>query len=110
MTIQKRVKAVIQFRRGLEEEWIEINPILRPGEPALSIDTGGLKIGNGELRWSELPYISSGGGGTLNYNALINHPRIEGHELIGNKSFPELGLRNITQQDIDEIIFGGQNG
>ena len=103
----KRVKAVIQLRRGLERECIEVDPVLLAGEPAYSIDTGGLKIGNGEAKWSELPYISGGGGGTLNYNALINHPKIEGHTLIGDKTFQELGLDDITQQDIDEIIFGG---
>ena len=103
----RRIKAVIQFRRGLEREWIEIDPVLLSGEPAYSTDTGGLKIGNGESKWSELPYLSGGGGGTMNYNALINHPKIEGHELIGNKTFLELGLGDITQQDIDEIIFGG---
>ena len=105
----KRVKAVIQLRRGLEREWIEVDPVLLAGEPAYSIDTGGLKIGNGELKWSELPYITDGGGGggTTNYNSLTNLPKIEGHTLMGDKSFLELGLGDITQQDIDDIIFGG---
>lgn len=58
----KRVKAVIQFRRGLEPEWIEVDPVLLPGEPAYSLDVGRLKIGTGGLKWSELPYISGGGG------------------------------------------------
>lgn len=63
MAIRRRVKAVIQFRRGEESEWIALNPILRLGEPAYSIDIGKLKIGNGILRWTELPYIGGGGGG-----------------------------------------------
>ena len=107
MATHRRVKAVIQFRRGTEPEWIKIDPVLHLGEPAYSVDTGGIKVGNGEAKWSELPYISGGGGGTMNYNALVNKPRIEGHELIGDKTFQEIGLEDITQQDIDDIIFGG---
>lgn len=58
----KRVKAVIQFRRGLESEWIAADPVLRAGEPAYSIDVGRLKVGNGSFKWSELAYINSSGG------------------------------------------------
>jgi len=42
-----------------------------------------------------------------NYENLINRPRIEGVELIGDKSFADLNLFNITPQEIDEIIYGG---
>lgn len=45
------------------------------------------------------------------YNLLINHPSINWIELIGNKTSEELGLEptiiDITEQDIDNIIFGG---
>ena len=41
------------------------------------------------------------------YNPLMNHPMIEGNELIGDKTYSELGLDDITPQEIDEIIFGG---
>ena len=41
------------------------------------------------------------------YELLINHPYIEGNELIGDKTFLELGLYTVTPQEIDEIIFGG---
>lgn len=47
---------------------------------------------------------------TDNYDDLYNKPRINGHELIGDKSGPELELQNhmdeITAQDIDNIIYG----
>jgi IS5 family transposase len=51
----------------------------------------------------------AGGGGepTENYNNLYNKPRIEGVELEGNKRFSDLGLESISEQDIDDIIFGG---
>ena len=58
MAIKRRhVKAVIQLRRGTEAEWIEVDPILRVGEPALSTDVYRLKIGNGHDHWSEIPYL-----------------------------------------------------
>ena len=55
--IKKHVKAVIQLRRATEQEWIDYDPILRVGEPALSIDKDKLKIGDGRRHWSEIPYL-----------------------------------------------------
>lgn len=42
-----------------------------------------------------------------NYNELNNKPKIEGVELVGNKTFPDLGLNTITEQEIDNLIYGG---
>ncbi len=39
------------------------------------------------------------------YMPLINKPQIENRELIGNKTFEELGLSPMGLDDIDEIIF-----
>lgn len=55
--VKKHIKAVIQLRRATELEWIEVNPILRIGEPALSTDVYKLKIGNGHDHWSEIAYL-----------------------------------------------------
>ena len=55
--VRKHVKAIIQLRRAKESEWIEVDPILRVGEPALSTDVYKLKIGNGRDHWSEIPYM-----------------------------------------------------
>ena len=41
------------------------------------------------------------------YDPLINKPRIEGNVLEGDKTYAQLGLEEITPQEIDEIIFGG---
>lgn len=38
---------------------------------------------------------------------IFNRPQIEGTELIGDKTFEELGLSPVTEQEIDKIIFGG---
>lgn len=56
-TIKKHVKAVIQLRRATELEWINLNPILRLGEPAFSTDIYKLKIGDGETHWKDLEYL-----------------------------------------------------
>ncbi len=70
MAIKRRhVKAVIQLRRATEREWIELNPILRVGEPALSTDVYKLKIGDGTRHWNEIPYLTSSGGGGTEYIA-----------------------------------------
>lgn len=38
------------------------------------------------------------------YNPLRNHPHIESNELIGDKTFIELGLLPISDQEIDDIF------
>ena len=84
---RRRVKAVIQLRRATEKEWIELNPILRVGEPALSTDVYKLKIGDGKRHWKQIPYLtSSGGDGGIEYVAgngiIIENNIIELDDLI----------------------------
>lgn len=70
MAIKRRhVKAVIQLRRATEKEWIELNPILRVGEPALSTDVYKLKIGDGKRHWKQIPYLTSSDGSGTQYVA-----------------------------------------
>lgn len=45
----------IQLRRGTSAEWGSADPILAAGEPAYSIDTNDLRIGDGSSHWSDLP-------------------------------------------------------
>ena len=52
------VKHIYQFKRGTAQRWIEVNPILRQGEPGFEYDTGKLKIGDGFTPWLALPYIN----------------------------------------------------
>ena len=56
-TVKRHVKAIIQFRRATEPEWIRYNPILRSGEPALSTDIMKVKVGDGVTDWINLDYI-----------------------------------------------------
>lgn len=45
---------------------------------------------------------------TSDYQLLKNKPQIEAVELIGNKTFNDLGLTNISNMRIEQII-GGVN-
>ena len=51
------------------------------------------------------------GSGTNNYNALSNKPSLNGVLLIGNQTSKDVKVQDemdeITIQDIDEIMYGG---
>lgn len=42
--------------------------------------------------------------GTRDYNKLKNHPQINDIELIGNRTFEDLGADSLTNLEIDAII------
>lgn len=50
-------KAPLQFKRGSAKAFFLQNPVLLEGQPAWEIDTYELKIGDGETRYRDLPYI-----------------------------------------------------
>ena len=52
---------------------------------------------NGTITWGN-------GLGTKDYNKLINKPQIESVELIGDKTFEELGLSALSAADILNIL------
>jgi hypothetical protein len=47
----------IQLRRGNAEDWSNAEPVLDQGEIGYELDTGRVKIGDGESIWSRLPYL-----------------------------------------------------
>ena len=47
---------------------------------------------------------SAGEGGTTDYEKLINKPRIEGEELIGDKSFEDLHMHVLTNLEIEALL------
>lgn len=40
----------------------------------------------------------------IDYEDLINKPRIESHELIHNKTFDDLGLTHLSNDELDDIF------
>jgi hypothetical protein len=55
---QRELRALIQFRRGTAQDWIDKDPLLDSGEPGFETDTGLYKIGDGTHYWSELQYAN----------------------------------------------------
>ena len=43
-------------------------------------------------------------GGTNDYEKLKNKPRINGIELVKNKSFDDLGMSSITNQELEDLL------
>ena len=64
------IKTIIKFRRADASEW-PLNYVLDEGEPGFELDTGKLKIGNGETPWSELDYLN--GTAILNTDGALEY-------------------------------------
>ena len=82
------VKTTFQLKRGTAAKWIELNLILAAGEPGFEIDTGRLKIGDGQKAWVDLPYLGEGGV----VNAATHY------------DFPETGAANIIYKAEEEKL------
>ena len=48
--------------------------------------------------------VSGGGGGTKNYEKLINKPSINGHTLVGDSNFEDIGLHFMTNTEIRDLL------
>lgn len=57
MVTKKILKTIFKLRRATEAEWEEKNTVLALGEPGFAYDVYGLKIGDGETPWHNLPYL-----------------------------------------------------
>lgn len=55
--MSKSINAYIQLRRATAQEWLNVNPVLKAGEPGIELDSLKIKIGSGDKAWSDLPYI-----------------------------------------------------
>lgn len=53
------LNTIFKFKRGTAEAWLRHNPVLQAGEPGFELDTGKLKIGNGNTSWADLNYLNS---------------------------------------------------
>lgn len=54
--------------------------------------------------WRCSPNIGDGQGGTTDYTLLQNKPSIASVELVGNKTFSQLGLKELTEQEITSLF------
>lgn len=53
---------------------------------------------------SAYPVLRVSDGGTADYERLINKPKIESVVLIGDKSFEDLGLEELSGEDLIRIL------
>mgnify|MGYP007012493078 CR=1 FL=1 len=72
--------------------------ILSPSD-GLSGNLSQPKSLNGAISVSAVRYITE-----LDYEKLINHPRINNVELIKNKNFDDLGLGSLSNIEIESLL------
>ena len=106
---KQKIRGVV--RNAVEQDWINANPVPDKGEIVYTSDTNTLKVGDGINRYVDLPTIAGGGGGgTDNYNELLNKPQINGTTLSGNKTSSDLGLATSAQGALaDTALQPGDN-
>lgn len=69
------INTTFRLKRGTAARWAEVNPILDQGEPGFVYDENRLKIGDGQTRWNDLPYID-GKREVINFDFLSDFPEI----------------------------------
>lgn len=104
----KEILTTFQLKRGTADRWIEVNPILKQGEPGFEFDTNKLKIGDGITPWAELSYIASSGSNNPEY-ATIFYVDQATKKLIGSKSDSTLAdtiwaAKNYTDEIVQTAI------
>lgn len=54
--------------------------------------------------------INAGGGGTSDYRNLIHKPSINGHTLINDSDYEDIGLHFMTNVELQQLLGGNNNG
>ena len=96
----------IQIRRDTTQNWYEINPILADGEIGIEhLDNGKnkIKIGNGVDNYETLDYFAD----IISYLDIINKPLINGIEIVGSLTLPELGIQPVGNYASYEDVVNG---
>lgn len=127
------INHVYQLKRGTAQRWIDVNPILRQGEPGFEYDTGRLKIGDGFTPWLALKYInyeySDEKEGIITVNAFEELPEegnknliyrvsleallyqwndeIKAYEILGSTVATEVNVNQLVQDEGDVLVLYG---
>lgn len=85
------------------DETIEVNASIKIDETVKTEARASLQNLNieGDIDGNKLRY---GPTKLYDYEKLINKPQIEGVTLIGNKQLSDLGLKEISNQNIEDIL------
>lgn len=54
--------------------------------------------------------VNAGGGGTSDYRNLIHKPTVNGHTLINDSDFEDIGLHFMTNVELQQLLGGYNNG
>lgn len=115
------IRITYQFKRGTRRRWLEVNPVLKQGEPGFEYDTGQLKIGDGFTPWATLPYISVGEGEMISVDTKDDLP-VPGdpskiYRVVKDKvlyqwidAWEPLGSKGFDPSEINSINGGNANG
>ena len=76
------ILTTFQLKRGTAQRWIEVNPILKQGEPGFEYDTGKLKIGDGIKHWLELDYVGS----NFNESEIVSVEKLADLSAVGDEN------------------------
>ena len=74
----------------------DIDLIIEPSSPLVYLDVENNRDVTLDIQSSS---------GTSDYNLLSNKPSIEGVELRGDKTFPQLGMNPLSIQEIEKILY-----
>lgn len=88
---------LIQLKRGNAADLSQLNPAMAEGEIIIELDTGRIKVGNGELNWNELPYATNG----FEYVAVVSIDSVAGlrAELDGKQAVGDYALSDDIRFD-----------
>lgn len=71
----------------------------------------GVSLDTGTIKFTAKLNGATSGGGTRDYEKLINQPSVNNVTLVGNKTSKQIHVQHemkaISEQEIDKIIFGG---
>jgi len=104
------VTARLSIRRGTKDQWEQQDTVLLEGEPGWEIDTRRLKIGDGQLSWSNLPYYTVGDSEAAG-SFIHDESVLPSHVNSVSSAVEYLGAKFKVYDDFGEVDFmSGFNG
>ena len=109
---------MIKFRRGHTKSWHNTKTILAAGQPGFDKDKHKIKVGDGESKWSDLPYAT----GLFAEEILDSEANAKtkkradaedltlityGTEAPGDKTIGQIYLQQIDEPEVDFVIESG---
>jgi hypothetical protein len=95
-----------KLRRSTDTLWLAENPLLLEGEPAYSINSNLLKIGDGIRYWSQLPYINTAGvAGISGQIGVPTNMTVSAYLTASSKNGPDITLTSPPTLSSGQLVF-----